>query len=180
MTDGLQKIQTRSKEFVTAHSEYFYFPTRLWAENPHWISFVLLYCYYHSLISKRICVVDPLSGAFNVSWLTWIYQRWNVIVVMMFAAEQPSLAWVQGNTCLGRKNIGEHWFPSWGHRFSFWNLIPRDNELSLSYHKVIKLNHALPHFFLEQDKSTNCIRTEAPQCIEKNQGSYSITTIQGS
>lgn len=110
--------------FFTACSTHFYFPTRWWAENPHWISFVLWYCYYHSLISKRICVVDPLSGAFNVSWLTWIYQRWNVIVVMMLAAKQPSLAWVKGNTCLGRKHIGEHWFSFWGHRFSFWNLIP--------------------------------------------------------
>lgn len=108
----LTKIQTRSKDFFTARSTHFYFPTRLWAETPHWTSFVLLYCYYHSLISERICVVDPLSGAFNVSWLTWIHQRWNVIIVMMFAAEQLSLAWVKGNTCLGRKNIGEHWFPS--------------------------------------------------------------------
>lgn len=132
MTDGLKKNPNQKQGFFPARSTYSYFPTRLWAETPHWISFVLLYCYYHSLISKRICVVDPLSGAFNVSWLTWIYQRWNVIVVMMLAAKQPSLAWVKGNTCLGRKNIGEHSFPSWGHRFSFWNFIfkmPQNNQI---------------------------------------------------
>lgn len=142
----LIKNQTRSMDFFTAHSTYFYFPIRLWAENPHWTSFVPLYCYYHSLISKRICVVDPLSGAFNVSWLTWIYQRRNVIVVMMFAAKQSSLAWVKSNTWLGRKNIAEHWFPSWVHRFSFWNLTPQDAELSLRPHKTIKLHHAVLHF----------------------------------
>lgn len=102
-----KKFEPEARSFFTAWSTYFYFPTRLWAENPHRISFVLLYCHYHRLISKRICVVDPLSGAFNVSWLTWIYQRWNVIIVMMFAAEQPSLAWVKGNTCLGRKKTLE-------------------------------------------------------------------------
>lgn len=74
----------------------------------HWISFILLY-YYHSLISKRICVVDTLCGALNVSRLTWIYQRQNVIIVMMLAAEQPSLSWVKGNTCFRRENIEESW-----------------------------------------------------------------------
>lgn len=113
------------------------------SRTPHTnrISSVLFYySYYHSLISKRVCVVDSPSGALNVSWLTWIYQRRDVIVVMMLAAEQLSLAWVKGNTCLGRENIEESWFLSQVHRFPSRALIPRDTKLSSRSSKTITLN----------------------------------------
>lgn len=113
---------------------------------PRTSSVLFYYYYYHSLISKRVCVVDSLSGAFDVSWLTWIYQRRDVIVVMMLAAEQPSLAGVKGNTCLGRKNIEASWFLSQVHRFPFWALIPQDTKLSSRPSKTITLNNVFQHF----------------------------------
>lgn len=85
---------------------------------------------------------------------------------MMLAAKQLSLAWVKGNTCLGRKNTEESWFLSQVPRFSFWDLIPQ----ILRHPQDPAYWTTCFSIFLEQDKSASCSRTEPPPVHWKKSG----------
>lgn len=51
---------------------------------------------YQGLVGERVRVVDPLGGAVHVARLARAPQGWNDLV-MVLAAEQLGLTWVQSN-----------------------------------------------------------------------------------
>lgn len=81
--------------------------------QPRLWTLVLHLNYYLGLISKGICVVDSLSSALNFSWLTWIDQRQNIIIIMVLTGQQFSLPWVEGNACSRDKRQKENVLINW-------------------------------------------------------------------